>query len=85
MAYKILTIYERLRKDLLNGSITVRKAAEELHRAGCKNYIPDRAETLKYLDFNSICFDCINSECTGTTCQTWTGCIYRKTERRATK
>lgn len=30
--------------------------------------------------FNSMCVDCLNrgKSCNGTTCQTWTGCVYRK-------
>lgn len=29
---------------------------------------------------NSICNDCVylGNTCNGTTCQTWTGCVYRK-------
>lgn len=38
------------------------------------------ARTIYYSDLNTICFDCLErgKSCKGTTCQTWTGCIYRK-------
>lgn len=31
---------------------------------------------------NSMCLNCLNrgKSCEGTTCQTWTGCIFRKTK-----
>lgn len=33
-----------------------------------------------YGNLNVMCFDCLErgKSCNGTTCQTWTGCIYRK-------
>ena len=36
--------------------------------------------TIYYSDLNTMCFDCLErgKTCKGTTCQTWTGCIYRK-------
>jgi hypothetical protein len=38
------------------------------------------ARTIYYSDLNTMCFDCLErgKTCKGTTCQTWTGCIYRK-------
>lgn len=38
------------------------------------------ARTIYYSDLNTMCFDCLErgKSCKGTTCQTWTGCIYRK-------
>lgn len=40
------------------------------------------ARKIYYSDLNVICFDCLErgKSCNGTTCQTWTGCIYRKTK-----
>lgn len=34
-------------------------------------------------DINSICIDCVKfrRSCEGTTCQVWTGCVHRETER----
>ena len=31
-------------------------------------------------DLNIMCINCLNrgKTCDGTTCQTWTGCVYRK-------
>lgn len=38
------------------------------------------ARDIYYSDLNAMCFDCLKrgESCNGTTCQTWTGCIYRK-------
>lgn len=38
------------------------------------------AREIYYSDLNAMCFDCLEcgKSCNGTTCQTWTGCIYRK-------
>lgn len=77
MAYKILNISQALAKDYINEKITIEEAAQELHRAGLINYIPDKAEALRLMGLNSMCWKCTRSECRGTTCQTWTGCIYR--------
>lgn len=33
-------------------------------------------------DVNSMCQKCI-TDCPGTTCKVWTGCVYRKTEQEA--
>lgn len=40
-----------------------------------KGYVIKACEGL-----NSMCIDCAkyNNGCSGTTCQTWTGCIYRE-------
>lgn len=37
-------------------------------------------------DINSICIDCVKfrRSCEGTTCQVWTGCVRRETEREQT-
>lgn len=34
-------------------------------------------------EINSICMDCVNflRSCEGTTCQVWTGCVRRETEK----
>lgn len=38
------------------------------------------ARDIYYSNLNAMCFDCLKcgESCNGTTCQTWTGCIYRK-------
>lgn len=40
------------------------------------------AYEIYYSNLNTMCFDCLErgKSCAGTTCQTWTGCIYRKTK-----
>lgn len=41
-----------------------------------------KAHDIYYSELNTMCFDCIErgKSCEGTTCQVWTGCIYRKTK-----
>lgn len=34
-------------------------------------------------ELNTICTTCTRSDCEGTTCKTWTGCIYRETLKNA--
>ena len=36
---------------------------------------------IEEIEINSMCENCacLNNSCNGTTCKTWTGCIYRKT------
>ena len=38
------------------------------------------AREIYYSSLNTMCFDCLErgKSCNGTTCQTWTGCVYRK-------
>lgn len=38
------------------------------------------AYEIYYSNLNTMCFDCLEcgKGCNGTTCQTWTGCVYRK-------
>lgn len=43
---KLLSITESLKRDYLAGEITLKEVAEELHRNGFYNYIPDE-ETAK--------------------------------------
>ena len=40
------------------------------------------AHDIYYSDLNTMCFDCVErgKTCDGTTCQVWTGCVYRKTK-----
>lgn len=81
MAFKLLTITEALANDYINGRITLEDAAAELHRAGLFSYIPGRSQTLHKMGINSMCHECTRPDCRGTTCQTWTGCIYRTASR----
>lgn len=39
-----------------------------------------KAYDIYYSDLNVMCFDCKKrgNSCNGTTCKTWTGCIYRE-------
>lgn len=41
----------------------------------------DRREAFEiyYSDLNTMCFNCkrCGTDCTGTTCKAWTGCVYR--------
>lgn len=42
---------------------------------------PETETAERAAEINSMCTDCIRcgSDCDGTTCETWTGCIYRET------
>lgn len=44
---------------------------------------PADADLMRFVLANPICIDCSKfcNECNGTTCQLWTGCIYRTTRK----
>ena len=59
----------------------VKRALCEYVRAGeYSAKICDYIESVAWLPLNPICTGCKarGTTCNGTTCQTWTGCIYRK-------
>jgi hypothetical protein len=78
-AFNIPSITESLRADVESGKITITEAAAELNRANLLPYIDtQRAADLLHIN-NPMCNACARcgTDCNGTTCQVWTGCIYR--------
>lgn len=75
----IPSITDSLRADVTSGKTTLEQAARELARA---NLLPtidaQRAADLLNIK-NSLCNACTRcgEDCDGTTCQVWTGCVYR--------
>lgn len=46
---------------------------------------PEDSQLRQYMTINSMCLTCskLRISCQGTTCQTWTGCIYKTSKREA--
>lgn len=61
---KILPAVKRAFERVLDVRYTERKEAYDIY----------------YSKLNTMCFDCLErgKTCGGTTCQTWTGCVYRR-------
>lgn len=61
---RVLPTVKRAFERVLDMRATERKEAREIY----------------YSNLNTMCFDCLErgKNCNGTTCQTWTGCIYKK-------
>ena len=82
-------IYDKAAAEMVTLAKSIKKnmCSEPVKRA-FERVLDMRAEERKearkiyYSDLNVICFDCLErgKSCNGTTCQTWTGCIYRKTK-----
>lgn len=81
-------IYDKTAAEMVTLAKTIKSGARVIPavKRAFERVLDIRAEERKesrdiyYSNLNTMCFDCLEhgKSCNGTTCQTWTGCVYRK-------
>lgn len=81
-------IYDKTGTEMVALAKTIKSGARVLPavKRAFERVLDMRAEERKeareiyYSNLNTMCLNCLvrDKGCSGTTCQTWTGCVYRK-------